>query len=241
MMPQPLIIAHRGSSGEAPENTMKAFELALEQGADGIELDVFMTADGKVVVTHDENLKRLSGHDVWTRRLTLAALKKLDMGEGERIPTLDEVLDRFGRYFKIINIEIKSTGVKTDGIERAVIGRVMDHGVMDNAFVSSFNFFHLLRLRLLNRGLKRGYLIAPGNWISKGVMRRCEPASINLDHSWLSEKRFNAYQRLKIPIWVWTVNARDDMERWADKDVQAIITNYPARLHYLLGQKRRTK
>src|SRR3989338_5875450 len=113
-----LILGHRGSSKRAPENTLRSFQYAFEEGADGIELDVFLSKDGHLVVTHDENLKTLIGINVWTRRLNLSELKKLDFGDGEKIPTLDEFFENFGQKFKIINVEIKSTGIFSDGVEK---------------------------------------------------------------------------------------------------------------------------
>ena len=94
--PKPAIFAHRGASGSAPENTMAAFQLALQQHADGIELDVHLTADGQVVVIHDQDLSRTTNGQGMVDQLTLEELKHLDAGNGEQIPTLEEVLIQIG-------------------------------------------------------------------------------------------------------------------------------------------------
>src|SRR5579863_8095472 len=89
---RPLVIAHRGASADAPENTLAAFRLAREQGADAIELDVMRCATGEVVVFHDDDLQRYFGRPTLIRDLSFEDLRKLDVGRGEQIPTLDEVL-----------------------------------------------------------------------------------------------------------------------------------------------------
>ncbi|HEY8531638.1 MAG TPA: glycerophosphodiester phosphodiesterase family protein, partial [Limnochorda sp.] len=115
-MSKPLILAHRGASAEAPENTLAAFRLALEQGADGFELDIHRTRDGHLVVCHDERVDRTTDGTGFIGSMTLAELKKLDAGRwfdarfaGERIPTLDEVwaLVEEAGGIRLLNIEVK--------------------------------------------------------------------------------------------------------------------------------------
>jgi len=90
------IIAHRGASAHAPENTLTAFQLALDQGADGIELDVMLSKDGQLVVIHDETVDRTTNGTGKVAEMDLVELKVLDAGQGESLPTLPEVFDRFG-------------------------------------------------------------------------------------------------------------------------------------------------
>ena len=92
---KPLVIAHRGASSAEPENTLRAFKAAYKADADGIELDVVHSKDKKVVVTHDANVKRLTGTDQDVDKLTYAELSQLDFGKGERIPLLEDVFDHF--------------------------------------------------------------------------------------------------------------------------------------------------
>src|SRR5690349_4626569 len=114
---KPLIIAHRGASGQAPENTMKASELAYKQGADGLELDVHLTSDRRIVVTHDPETSRMAHKKYVVGDSTLRQLRGLDFGGGERIPTLDDVLSNYADKFKIINIEIKAESHVDLGLE----------------------------------------------------------------------------------------------------------------------------
>src|SRR5438876_2738264 len=102
----PLVIAHRGASAERPENTLAAFARARRDGADGVELDVMRCGSGEVVVFHDDDLLRLGQRADWTREVPLAELRAIDLGGGERVPLLDEVLEALGPM--LVNVELKS-------------------------------------------------------------------------------------------------------------------------------------
>ncbi|HEY5657818.1 MAG TPA: glycerophosphodiester phosphodiesterase family protein, partial [Myxococcota bacterium] len=156
----PLVIAHRGASAARPENTLSAFALALEQGADMIELDLHRTRDGALVVAHDESLERLGGTGE-IGAATLVEIRALDAGEGEKVPTLDEVLDRFGGRIAL-NLELKR-GVAADypGLERAVLDAVEARGLLDQALFSSFSDPILRRLRARSRAARIGVLVSP--------------------------------------------------------------------------------
>lgn len=234
-MTKPLIIGHRGASGSAPENTLKAFQLANEQGADGIELDIFLTKDKNLVVTHDENLERLTGTPVLTRQLTLKALRTLDFGEGEKIPTLAEVFDAFKNKFRVINVEIKSTGWFSDGIEGHLVRLVEKFGIAEQILVSSFNPLHIYRMKNLAPAIKRGYLLAPENRLAhfNSFIKACNVTSINCDQKWLTTKQLHKFKEQGKDIWLWTVNEEKDMEKWQTQPIAAVITNYPAKLKQL--------
>lgn len=236
---KPLVIAHRGASGDAPENTLKAFELSLRHGADGVEFDVFLTRDKQVVVTHDENAERLTGTNQWVRKSSLKELLLLNYGQNERIPTLEQVFELGAKTWGVINIEIKTTGTFTDGIEAELVKLIRKWDLIERVYVSSFNPFHLLRLRAIEPKIKRGYLVWQEHWLNRQTLpiRICDPASINLDHTWCTDERLRKYGSIGPKIWLWTVNELDDMKRWISKGgIGAIITNYPARLKALLEE-----
>ena len=107
---KPKIYAHRGASASAPENTIAAFKLAVDQNADGIELDVTLSKDGQIVVIHDDTVDRTTNSVGEVGDLSLAEIQALDAGQGEHIPTLEEVFESLDRQI-IINIELKNTGL----------------------------------------------------------------------------------------------------------------------------------
>ncbi|PJF42129.1 MAG: glycerophosphodiester phosphodiesterase, partial [Phototrophicales bacterium] len=139
-----VVFGHRGANAYTPMNTLPAFELAAQQGAIGIELDVHRSQDGQVVLMHDFTIDATTNGTGVVTEMTLAQLKALDAGSwkderfiGTQIPTLDEVFEAVGaRLF--INVEIKSKTLKTDGIEALVAQKIQQFGMKDRVIVSSF-------------------------------------------------------------------------------------------------------
>ena len=143
------IWAHRGASRQAPENTMKAFELAIAQGADGIELDVMRSKDQALVVTHDESCKRLTRKKGMVNQMTLNQLRQLDFAarhaepSKQQIPLLEEVLALLKPTSLKLNIELKNSLHFDPGLELAVIELVLEHGMQDRVILSSFNHYSM--------------------------------------------------------------------------------------------------
>ena len=157
---KPLVIAHRGASAECPENTLPAYALAVEQRADMIEIDLHRTRDGAVVIVHDEDLGGLGGEGVIEDTL-LADVRALDAGAGEPVPTLDEVLDRFGDRIPF-NLELKR-GVRApyDGLEAVALDAVRGRGLLAGTLFSSFFDPVLERLRALEPAARIAFLLSP--------------------------------------------------------------------------------
>ncbi|MBE9472348.1 MAG: glycerophosphodiester phosphodiesterase, partial [Chloroflexi bacterium] len=168
-------IAHRGASAVAPPNTLAAFEKAVELGADGIEFDVHLSADGVLVVIHDFNVDDTTDGSGRVAEMTLAQLKQLDAGSrfdpafaGERIPTLEEVLETVGSRL-LLNIELKCFSLRDNGLERAVIAQVKRHGPAARVLLSSFNPFSLRRAKKIAPHIPVGLLYAP--WLPLPLRR----------------------------------------------------------------------
>ena len=146
------IFAHRGASGYAPENTLEAFRLAMEQGADGIELDVHLTKDGEVVVIHDETLDRTSDGQGKVRDYTLEELKKfsfhnhIEKYKGVQIPTLKEVLDLVENSSMKVNIELKTGIYWYEGIEEKTMEIVKNKKMEGRVIYSSFNHYSIQKI-----------------------------------------------------------------------------------------------
>src|SRR6266545_4190320 len=147
--PQPVIFAHRGASAHAPENTIASFELALAQGADAIELDVKLSADGHVMVHHDPTVDRTTNGKGKVKDLSLAELKKLDAGSffaenfhGEKIPTLEEVFEVVGKR-TFINVELTNYNTPRDQLVETVCMLVKKCGLEEHVMFSSFFAYNL--------------------------------------------------------------------------------------------------
>ncbi len=242
-------VAHRGASKVAPENSIPAFERALALGADGIELDVMKCRSGEVVVFHDERVDRMTDGEGRISRKTLDELKELDIS-GEfndtlgriEIPTLDEVFERFGDS-TLLNIEIKSETVGTNGIEADVVDIVNRHGCADTVLISSFNPMSLRRVRRISPELPRALIIAPSQkfyhrrlWLS----RLAKPQFVHPELSMVRSATIKKWRARGFAISPWLVNHTVVIKKMAEYGVHSIITDDPAKVSAVLGKRRVT-
>lgn len=240
-----LNVGHRGASAEAPANTLAAFERAAALGADGVELDVHLSADGVPVVIHDFAVDATTDGTGQVADLPLAALKELDAGSwfspafaGERIPTLDQVFEAVGRRL-LINVELKVRGRPAGGLAEAVARRVADHGLADRVLVSSFDPRALQQMRRVPPQLPLGFLTSPlpDAWLARlrlWLMRDLRTEALHPHQRLVREATVRRTHSRGQRIVVWTVDGVDRMEQLAAWGVNAIITNRPDRLHEVL-------
>ncbi len=228
------IFAHRGASGYAPENTLEAFRLAMEQGADGMELDVHLTKDGEVVVIHDETLDRTSNGHGNVRDYTLEELKKfsfhnhMEKYQGVQIPTLKEVLNLVKNSCMKVNIELKTGIYWYEGIEEKTMDIVKTMGMEDRVIYSSFNHYSIQKVLEQNSDAETAYLFSdvPLNmekYAKDTGVKGLHPAVYHLKMADFLE----TYMKSGLKVRVWTVNNKEDMKMFIDAGVDAIITNYP--------------
>lgn len=213
---------------------MKAFELALKQRSDGLELDVFLTADQKVVVTHDRDTKRLTGQSLDVCLNSYDKLRTLDFGEGEKLPLLADVLDLIYKSDTLLNIEIKSMGLGSNGIESRIVDLVLSFtDLLPRILVSSFNPLHLWRTRRRDHRFALGYLACEeqSSWVRlPWLVKKFKPQTLNLNHKFALTADGQKLLNLNHPLLVWTVNDERDMNFWIEHKADGIITNYPDRL-----------
>lgn len=223
----PMIFAHRGASGNAPENTMAAFQLAIDHQADGIELDVMLSKDGQMIVIHDDTVDRTTNGSGCVKDLTIEELQALDAGEGERIPTLEEVLERFGGQL-IINIELKNYSSIFDALPVKVAELVHSHGLMDSVLFSSFNPFNLPRVRRRLPKVKLGLITLP-NKATHWIWRMFRYDALHPHYSDVDQSLVAAIHAQNRQVNVWTADDPEEIRRLALLGVDGIITNYPKR------------
>lgn len=168
-MKRPIIIAHRGASEYAPENTMASFRKAIEMNSEGIELDIHMTKDKAIVVCHDEKIDRTTNGKGFIKDLTLKEIKELDAGswfgeefKGEKIPELKEVLELIKDKKIFLDVELKNGPIIYEGIEKKVIEMIMDYGMEERVIISSFNHYSLMEVKKINPKIKTGALYMAG-------------------------------------------------------------------------------
>jgi glycerophosphoryl diester phosphodiesterase len=234
-LPRPTIFAHRGASAHAPENTVAAFQLAAQEGADGIEFDVKLTKDGQVVAHHDATLDRTTDGQGRLKDFSLAELKKLDAGawfgeqyRGERIPTLDEIFEAVGGKL-FMNIELTNYAAPFDSLVDKVTETVKRHRMEGQILYSSFLPHNLIRAGALTPGLPRGQLALPGpaGWWQRswgGFLKLQADHPFSADVSAASVERSHAHGRR---VYTWTVNQPEEMRRLQTLGVDGIITDDP--------------
>lgn len=233
----PKVYAHRGASGHAPENTMAAFRKAVELGSCGIECDVQLTSDGRLVICHDETLDRTTDGKGFIKDHSYSELMELDAGSwfddrfrNERIPELSQLLRLVRDNHLLLNIEIKSGIVLYPGIEDKVIAQVKEFGLQDSVIISSFNHYSVKKCRDIAPDIKTGILYMEGLYEPWNYMKvldcQCaHPFYMALVPEIARELKARGYQ-----INVFTVNDPQEAVKLAETGVDGIITNYPDRI-----------
>lgn len=238
----PALFAHRGAHKDLPENTMAAFERALDQEADGIELDVQATSDGRLVVCHDETVDRVSDGTGLVVDHSLAELRKLNFAAGNEswapasIPLLDEVLDLLAPTEVSLNIELKNSVIRYQNLEEKAAEAVRAHKMADQVVFSSFNHRSLVRLAEVAPTIRRGVLYAddlvdPWDYAVGIGVQAVHPGG------WLLRGRDDVprFHAAGLGVRVWTIDEPDQIREAAALGVDAIITNDPAGARAALG------
>ena len=237
----PMIMAHRGFSASAPENTLPAFQMCIDGGFTAAELDVQMTADGTVIVLHDDNLKRTAGlnKNVW--EVTYDEIKDLDNGSffskefaGTKIPTLDEAikLAGSGKNKLFLNIEIKRNG-HDDGIIEKVVDIIVRNDYLDSCDVTSQDYSTLEEVREVNPAVLTAYTSAVGI----GSIESLEAADIiSIQQTFATYENVERIHGAGKRVFVWTVNEEDTMKDLVSLNVDAILTNDPVLCKKVLDQ-----
>lgn len=236
-----LVVGHRGASGYAPENTMASFKLAHEMGADMVELDVYVSVDGTLVVMHDDTVDRTTDGTGRIEDMTLEQIQKLDAGakfdekfKGERVPTLEEVLSWAADKIEV-NIEIKGAGC-----EPGVVELVRKYKMTDKVLVSSFHHEYLVKIKELAPEIKTGALIDDIKDIN-AIVDECHPDAINPRYTQLGKKQVREAHDLGLKVNVYTVNDAVTMRMMISTGVDSIITNYPDVLIGIVDKKKKNK
>lgn len=233
--------AHRGASGYAPENTIPAFELALQQGADAFELDVQLTRDDEVVVIHDETLERTTNGTGWVADHSLEDLRRLDAGHGfekfagTRIPTLGEVFELVRDLDTVVNVELKNSRMAYQGLEERVLALVDAFDMASRVVISTFNHYSIRHLVRLGTPLTLGALYSEPLWKPWQYAGRLGASALHPSVAATRRKVVEKSHDHGLGVHVWTVNEPDDIKRMVRLGVDAVITNYPNVARSLIG------
>jgi len=234
-----LNIAHRGASGEFPENTLRAFSAAIDAGAQMCELDVQLTCDGAAVVIHDDSVDRTTDGRGAVASMSLEQIRRLDAGRrfgarfaGERVPTLAEVIE-LTRGKCALNVELKGAAVEAE-----VCRLLQAYDVVGDTIVSSFDWNALAAARKIDPALPLGVLTDRRGDAMLQAAARLNAVSVHPRYDLVSAALVEKAHREGFKVLVWTIDNVARMRRMIRLGVDGIMTNYPARLAALMAEEK---
>lgn len=236
-MKKTLLFAHRGFSGDYPENSPLAFRMAVEKThADGIESDVHITKDGELIIFHDATLERTSNGTGFIKDHTYDELMELDIGAwkssefaGERMWTFDQLLDFCDETKMLLNMELKNYEVFYEGLEQRVIDAICAHKMEDRVFVSSFNHISMQKFKKLCPEIETGLLydkpyLDMDKYIERSNADNMHPRYMLLQYQ---PELVQLYHGRGMKVNTWTVNDEENMRDMIIRGVDCIISNHP--------------
>lgn len=242
----PIILAHRGDLAHAPENTIPSFSQAIQKGADGVELDAKLTADGHVIVIHDSTVDRTTNGKGKVASFALDEIRKLDAGSwfdakfaNTKVPLLEEVFEVVGKD-KLINIELTNYSTPKDGLTQKVCELIKKHNNQAQIIFSSFFASNLKFAEQILPEIPRGLLSMPGLvglWARSFGFMFGEYQALHPHISDVTKEQVNRVHRLKRRVHVWTANAPEELNRLKVFGVDGIFTDDPAEAVQVLRGK----
>jgi glycerophosphoryl diester phosphodiesterase len=239
---RPLLLGHRGARHAAPENTFAAFDLALEEGAEGVELDVRMNGGGDVIVCHDVTLERVT--DGKDRRaihdLSTAECRAVRLRDGEPLPFLKDVLEWAARRGAVVNIELKMDGHRRAALVPAVAALVRRHPCPGDLLMSSFNALAVLAYRALAPSLASAWLLEWPPAADRSWLARAGESAVHPKHTLVTAERVARWKAQVGRVHTWTVNDPARARELAALGVDCLITDDPGALGRALQANERT-
>lgn len=219
-------MGHRGAKGEYPENTLGSFKYAFSHNVQAIELDVHASLDGAIVVIHDDTLERTTNGSGLVKNKTLDELKKLDAGQGEQIPTLEEVIYLLKDHPHIeCQVELK-----VEGIEKDVIELVTRHQMQQQMSLISFNHRSLLKAKEINPKIKT-YPLMYGLPTDPCILTNpIQADGVSLSIHTIDEKFIKDAHQAGLKVTVWNVNNQEDFQKFKNWQVDYMGTDYPSKI-----------
>lgn len=222
-----ICIGHRGAMGHAPENTLASVEKAIALGAPWVEIDVYHV-DGHLMVIHDDRLERTTNGSGYVTGQSYAYLRSLDAGNGEKIPTLDEVFDLVGRRAGI-NVELKGPGTARPVME-LIAERLRQGWSREEILISSFNHRELRIARTIDPGIRIGALIVGLPLANAAFASELGAYSVHPSLEFVDREFVEDAHARGLKVFVFTVNHPEDIARMAALGVDGVFTNYPGRV-----------
>ena len=226
-----LVVGHRGAMGHVLENTIESVQKAIELNVDGIEIDVFKSKTGELVVYHDPFLSRLSNSNAFIEQISLDSIKKIELIGGYFIPTLKEIVDIIPEKF-FLNIELKGqdTAFETNKI---IINYLNTYNFPVSKFIiSSFRWDELKKIRSFNKDIPIAILVDSLYKIDDAIKlaKQINAVALNPNNEFITKEIVNKIQSKNIKVYPYTINTPRNIRRMLSMGVDAIITDYPERI-----------
>jgi len=230
--PDLIVIGHRGAMGHALENTIESVEKAIDLKVDGIEIDVFKSKSGELIVYHDPSLSRLSNSTAFIEQISLDSIKKIELIGGLSIPTLNEVIDIIPEKI-FLNIELKgeNTAYETNKI---IIKYLSESNLTSSKFIiSSFRWDELKKFRNINKDIPIAILVDSLYKIDNAIKlaKEINAVALNPNNKFITKKIVKKIQSNNIKVYPYTINTPKNIKRMKSIGVDAIITDYPERIN----------
>ncbi|UPV77588.1 glycerophosphodiester phosphodiesterase [Bacillus rugosus] len=240
------IFAHRGASGQFPENTMLAFEKGIEAGADGIELDVQLTKDGRIVVIHDERLDGTTSLKGFVKDTAYDIIKTANAAANHnqtysdiKVPLLEGVLSWAEKKNFLINIELKNSVIRYEGLEEKVLEAVKRFNIEERIILSTFNHESLALCARLAPHIERAALTSDVLYQADRYITSIPASGYHpkLNSPGASDEVLKKMRNSSIEVRPYTVNRPEDMKRLFEAGADGIFTDFPAKALALLKNK----
>ncbi|MBB6732203.1 glycerophosphodiester phosphodiesterase [Cohnella zeiphila] len=227
-------MAHRGASGTCPENTMAAFERAVELGANGIETDVHLTRDGRLALIHDATLDRTTGEPGSIRGLDFAEIREKDAGSwfgqefrGQKVPAMEELFELAKGRDLFLNVELKFGSEPYPGMEEAVIAVIRRYGMEDQVILSSFNHDSLALVKRLAPEVRTGILYGENLFEPWNYAAGFGTDALHAWHGVVTPEKVKGADERGLVYFPYTINEAEEMKRLIQAGVAGVITDYP--------------
>ena len=227
-----IVVGHRGAMGHALENTIESVKKAIQLNVDGIEIDVFKSKTGELVVYHDPFLSRLSNSNAFIEQISLDSIKKVELKGGLSIPTLNEVIDIIPEKI-FLNIELKGSNTAFE-TNKVIIEYLKEFNLPPSKFIiSSFRWDELKKFRNLNKDVPIAILVDSLHKIDNAIKlaKEINAVALNPNNKFITRKIVNKIQSNNIKVFPYTINSPKNIKRMKSMGVDAIITDYPERIN----------
>lgn len=215
-----MIMGHRGAAALEPENTLLSIARAIEIGVDALEIDVRLSKDKEIVVIHDSSVDRTTNGTGPVGSYTLEEIKKLDAGKGERIPTLQEVIDLIGNKVRLV-IELKE-----EGIEKRVVELIKKNGFEDNVYVISFWHEVVKAAKEMDKRIKTGILLV-GCPVDACIATRAYADALVMKYNFVNRKFVEIAHEEGLKVFIWNIDDEHLLGPYVDMGVDGIGSNDP--------------